>query len=362
MNKKNILYISPKFNLDCGVSKHVFTLLTSEELKKEFNLHFVTNGGDGLQKLIRTGISYSLLEFSIDKILHFDLLKNLKWLKEYCQEKEINIIHSHHRFPEFLSNRIKNSMGIKTVVTVHNFVTGFKFISYRSDIVLSISNSVKNHLMTYFGIKTNKIEVLYNCVKLEKSQNKSKREVKSGYGIPQDHFILLYVGRIAPEKGIETLLEVLKLLVNNSQKIFLILVGNNTALFGSNIYKGNFENLLLLPAKEDLSKLYYIADALVLPSLKEGLGYTMLEAGLNKIPFLGSKTGGIAEFIEDGVNGFLFKPDNAVELTEKIQLVLNHPNKAKLTAEKLHDKVIKECNCKEYFKKINNIYLNLLSK
>ncbi|NWG27147.1 MAG: glycosyltransferase family 4 protein [Ignavibacteriaceae bacterium] len=360
--KKNILYISPNFNLACGVSKHVFTLLTSEELKKEFNLYFITNGGNALQRLDRAGISYSLMEFSTDKIFHFNLLKNLKFLKSYCREKEINIIHSHHRFPEFLSNTIKNALGIKTVVTAHNFVTGFKMISYKSDIIIAISNSVKNHLLNYFGINTKKIEVLYNCVGLEKSQYKNKEGIKYQYGIPQNHFVLLYAGRVAPEKGIETLLEAVKMLTNDSQKVFLMIVGNNKNLSELVKNKDILNNFLYLPPKENLSDLFSIADALILPSLKEGLGYTMLEAGLHKIPFIGSRRGGIAEFIENGINGYLFEPGDATELSEKIAYVLIHPDESASAADKLLKKVLRECNCTDYFRKLTEIYQHLLNR
>ena len=64
----NILYISPNFNLACGISKHVFTLLTSSELNSEFNIYFISNGGDALHKLDDTGINYSITNFKTDKI------------------------------------------------------------------------------------------------------------------------------------------------------------------------------------------------------------------------------------------------------------------------------------------------------
>ena len=108
---KKILFISPNFNLACGVSKHIYTLLTSEKLNNEFDLFFITNGGDALPKLNKAGINYKIESFKTNSILHFDILKNLKWLKEYCAQKEISIIHSHHRYPEYLSNLVKKALG-----------------------------------------------------------------------------------------------------------------------------------------------------------------------------------------------------------------------------------------------------------
>ena len=107
---------------------------------------------------------------------------------------------------------------------------------------------------------------------------------------------------------------------------------------------------------------YRISDLVVLPSRVEPLGYTMIEAGYFNKPFIGSRTGGIAEFIDDGVNGFLFEPGNADDLAEKIRFVIKNPEKAKSAAEELHNKVKKYCNCEEYFEKLTNIYNELLNE
>jgi len=358
--KKRILYISPNFNLACGVSNSVFTLLTSDELKKEFNLHFITNGGDALQKLDKAGINYSLINFKTDKFFHFDLFRNLRWLRKYCEEKEIDIIHSHHRYPEYLSNSIKKSLGIKTIVTVHNYVTGFKRFSYRSDFIIAVSNSVTNHLINYFGIDSDKVGVLYNCIKPLYTAEKKREEIKTFPGIPRDHFVLLFAGRMVLEKGTKTLIESFNLLTRSLGKFFLVMVGAEENSKNLKPSRFNSYNIILLPAKEDLREFYEAADVVILPSLKEGLGYTMLEAGLYKIPFIGSRTGGIAEFIEDGINGYLFEAGNASDLAEKIKFIAGHPDEAKKSALKLHEKVLQLCSCKEYFEKLTNIYQSLL--
>lgn len=358
--KKSILYISPNFNLACGVSKSVFTLLTSDELKKKFNLYFITNGGEALQKLDKASINHSLINFKTDKFFHFDLFRNLRWLRKYCEEKEIDIIHSHHRYTEYLSNVIKKSLGIKTVVTVHNFVTGFKRFSYKSDFIITISNAVKNHLINYYGTDPDKLEVLYNCIKPVYTDEKKIEEIKSFPGIPRDHFVLLFAGRMVLEKGIETIIESFNFLTRSPGKFFLVMVGADEFSKNLKLFRSNSDKIILLSAKVDLGEFYGAANVVILPSLKEGLGYAMLEAGLHKVPFIGSRTGGIAEFIEDGVNGFLFETGNPEDLADKIRFVINNPEKTKTAAEELHKKVKKFCNCENYFARLRDIYEDLL--
>ena len=354
--KRNILYISPNFNYACGVSKHVFTLLNSEELNKRFNLHFITNKGDALQKLENAGIRYTLMEFKTDKVFHFDFFRNLKLIKDYCKEKKIDIVHSHHRYPEYLSNNFKNSLGIKTVATVHNMVTGFKIISYKSDIIIAISNSVKNHLQVYYKLIDKKIEVMYNCLSSDIELKLNVKKIKSELGIPNNSKVLLYAGRNTKEKGITVLLKAFNTELDKFVETFLILIGCE-----QDFDSLNNKRIIFLPAQESITKYYLIADLLLLPSFTEGLGYTMLESGVNKVPFIGSRAGGIAEFIEDGVNGYLFDPGDAVDLARKIKYVLDHPKETSLAAEKLHQKVLQECNCDKYFRKLTDIYTTLLA-
>ena len=67
--------------------------------------------------------------------------------------------------------------------------------------------------------------------------------------------------------------------------------------------------VIYLPPLENIKQLYSISDVVILPSKKDSFPYVMLEAGINKKSFIGGNTGGIAEFIEDGVNG-----EEAVEM------------------------------------------------
>jgi len=359
--KKNILHISPNFNFACGVSKYVFTLLSSNELKKEFNLHFITNGGDALQKLDREQINYSVINFKTDNYLHFDLFKNYSLIKKYCVDKNINIIHTHHRYPALLAFLIAKSLEIKTVVTVHNFVRRFKLLSYKADRIIAVSNSVKNHLHKYFKLPENKIDVLYNCIAEENFKEYKSSGLKSTLNILPDSKIILYAGRIIEEKGINCLVSAFNMISQEFMTAELVLVGENK------LPSKHFSKILIipkihfLPSRENVNEFYQISEVVVLPSQKEPLGYTMLEAGLFKIPFIGSKAGGIAEFIEEGINGYLFETGDVDELASKIEYVLTHPNEALATAKKLHEKVIRECNCEKYFNKLVNIYSTLLN-
>ena len=86
----------------------------------------------------------------------------------------------------------------------------------------------------------------------------------------------------------------------------------------------------------------------------------MLEAGLSGKPFIGSRVGGIAEFIEDGRDGLLFPAKNELVLAQCMLELLNDETKSARLGENLRRKVSSLPICEEYSKRIDEIYRSLL--
>lgn len=83
-------------------------------------------------------------------------------------------------------------------------------------------------------------------------------------------------------------------------------------------------------------------DIFVLPSLKEGLPYAILEAGLARLPVIASNVGGIPEIIENGKEGLLVPPANSEELANAIKKLIENKALRENLAKNLREKIIKE--------------------
>jgi len=148
--------------------------------------------------------------------------------------------------------------------------------------------------------------------------------------------LLLWVGRIAPIKGLDTLLDAVARLSESGQDMRLLVVGGDadertsgheTSLRQRIERLGLGDSVRFLgPQPQGVLPLYYAAsDVTVLPSYYESFGMVALEAMACGSPVIASRVGGLVTTVRDGVTGFLV-PDGDVEaLAERIETLVADP-------------------------------------
>jgi glycosyltransferase involved in cell wall biosynthesis len=136
---------------------------------------------------------------------------------------------------------------------------------------------------------------------------------------------VLFVGRLAPQKGVSTLVEAAGLLKDPSAQVLLVGDGPERKALERDAERlgvGDRLHFVGFFAHERLPAVFAHADLLVLPSLYEELGTVLLEAMQAALPIVASRTGGIPDVIEDGVNGILVPPGEPEELAHAINRLL----------------------------------------
>lgn len=359
--KMNILYISPDFDYACGVSRYVYQCLQHFSEKDNFNVYFITNRGDSLDRISdNKNIKLHLLDFEKDHKNPIKLVKDFFQILSYCKKNKIDIIHTHHRYPELVSVLVSKITGAKTLTTVHSFVSGLRFFSFRSDKIISVSKAVENHLIKNYAQTKGKCQTVYNCIEesFYEGSEVNLTELRKFLGYSMTDRILLFAGRISIIKGCDILIEAFKKLPQ-TLNAKLLMIGSISDSKIKSLIEIKAANVKVLEPQKDVSRFYKISDVVILPSKEDPFPYVMLEAGAMKKPFIGGNTGGIAEFIEDGVNGMLMEPGDFDQLADKIIFLLNNPIQAELLADALYQKVKQECDGIQYFERLHNIYNQL---
>jgi glycogen synthase len=136
---------------------------------------------------------------------------------------------------------------------------------------------------------------------------------------------VLFVGRLASQKGVGTLVAAAGLLKDPSVQVLLVGDGPERKTLereAKRIDVGDRLHFVGFFAHDRLPAVFAHADLLVLPSLYEELGTVLLESMQAALPIVASRTGGIPDVIEDGVNGLLVPPGEPEELAHAIDRLL----------------------------------------
>lgn len=191
-------------------------------------------------------------------------------------------------------------------------------------------------------VSKSKIFTLYNCIDTEKFCVKSDstflKKIREKYQINEDEKILIFVGRLSAEKGIDKVLESLTLI--HDEKFKLLVVGS--IMHSSNIkdeFQTKLNNIINDKLKDkiiftgyieqnELPKYYNVADIAIMPSMwEEPAGLTMVEALCCGAKLITTKSGGIPEYVSDYAI-ILEKNDKLVEnMATQIKLLINEKSK-----------------------------------
>ncbi|CAM3666753.1 glycosyltransferase family 4 protein [Marinicrinis lubricantis] len=155
-----------------------------------------------------------------------------------------------------------------------------------------------------------------------------KEDVLGRYDIPTDKFVILFVGRLAPEKGIHVLFETFnRLSPEIRKKSHLVLVGDGPLHKDLVDEYSGVEDISLLGFMKgkELSELFAAADVFLFPSATETFGNVVLESMASGTPVVGAAAGGVKDNILHQKTGLLCEPENVDEFTEAVELLFRNP-------------------------------------
>jgi phosphatidylinositol alpha 1,6-mannosyltransferase len=146
--------------------------------------------------------------------------------------------------------------------------------------------------------------------------------LREAYGI-NDAFVLLHVGRLAPEKGVERIIEAFRiareLLPAGASRLRLVLAGAGPS--AARVRAAAPDGVIILGQLDRhtaLPTLYASADAFMFASLTETLGLVVLEAMASGLPVIAAPAGGVADHLRDGENGIAYPPGDTGAMARAI--------------------------------------------
>ena len=180
------------------------------------------------------------------------------------------------------------------------------------------SNKTKEALLHY-GLQQEHIYTIPTGLELDRFSIKNKnekicQELIEKYQL-QNHFVLTFLGRIAPEKSITVIIDALKEVVALNDNIRFLIVGGGPQLeeLKNYVKDDHIESYVIFTGPQSgdyVPAHYHISDMFISASLSETQGLTYIEAMASNIPVIARYDDQLVDVIEDGKNGFFFRDEN----------------------------------------------------
>ena len=279
------------------------------------------------------------------------------------QLKKYNIIHYHGgdlSFP-FFSHTVKkpkifHSHGISFDFYKRYFLSRL-ILNHIANRYICLTKLMKREMIE-LGLTKDKITVLPNGVdmKLFRPAEEKKDD------------LVLFVGRICPEKGLHVLLKSLAYL---RESIHLVIIGppswdikyfeNTIRLIKEENKRGKHKVAYLGEQdQKNIINWYRKASILVLPSFREALPVVILEALACETPVVATNVGGIPEVLCNSEGGILIPPNESIRLAEAIQFLLDDENVRAKFGRQGRELVAKNFSLESVVEKLHRIYKQMI--
>jgi len=324
--------------------------------------------------------------------LYTRLFKKITRIDPYPMERRIahlmagvspSVIHLHNRF-QFLGALRQNLSGarVPVVLHVHNKFTVAGAVPPQFDVLAGCSRYILDFACECFGGFRGETVILPNGVDTRKFRPRwelpeESRRLRRELGV-ENSKVILFVGRVSPEKGINTLISAFPRVLRRHPDAALVLIGEirrdsrgdrqrmeygKTVISMARPYGDRVKFLDLIPPSE-IHRYYLLGDLFVAPSLEgEAFGMVFLEAAASGLPIVASRRGGIPEAVSDGHNGVLLDhPEDPEQLAVAICSLLDDPARSRALAEWGRAWVEREFDWTEVTGKVEDLYGSLLGR
>jgi len=283
----------------------------------------------------------------------------VEWIKQFVTEKNLqyDLIHSHYWMSGLAAEALSDAWDVPIVHMFHTLgemknriarsdeeregsyrIDGEKRVIARADQIIAATLAERTQLQYLYKANRRKITIIPPGVDTSHFYPIPMDEAREYLGVDPNNKLVLFVGRIEPLKGLDTLIRAISWRRTfNPGQVTLAVVGGDPNVspqemtaemtriqkLCDDLCMGRMVVFLGKRAQETLPYYYSAADVLVMPSHYESFGMVALEAMACGTPVIASQVGGLAFLIKDGETGYHVPDQDPKALCEKLLILLN---------------------------------------
>lgn len=339
-----------------------------------------TRGGEGsIEESVRAaGIEIQREPFLVRSPAPLrDMLTLRRLTRRFC-ERKYDIVHTHTSKAGFLGRLAAERAGTPIVVHTphgnifHGYFSGWltrlfvwmeRHAARRTDRIIELTpGGVEEHLAEGIG-RREQYRVIFSGIDTKPFESAAARRgsTRAALGVSEGEVLIGGVGRLEPIKGFTYFVEAAKTVCAREPGVRFILAGagsEHEALAAQARPLG--ERFRFLGLRRDVPELMAALDVLVVPSVNEGMGRVLLEAGAAGVPAVASRVGGIPDIVDDGETGLLTPPRDASALAEALRTLVQAPERRRFMGATARAKVVPQFSLEKMVDRIEALYEELI--
>lgn len=346
-----------------GHEVRILTLSGNLKTHKEDYVYYIKSIPLGaIYPDVRMPVSYrnplirELIEWKPDVIHSQCEFFSFQFARHIAKATKAPLIHTYHTlYEQYVGYLIPSKrLGRRMVATLSR--KRLKHV----DVVIAPTHKVENSLRHY-GLK-NPIRVVPSGISIDKYQHRmpqeERMERRRALGIPDDHQVLLNLGRLGTEKNLGELMDLFAALTAVNPQLTFLIVGDGPAkegLMRQAEQLGLSEQVIFtgMVKPADVQNYYQLADVFISASTSETQGLTYIEAAANGLPLVCREDPCLDGVIEEGVNGYEYT--EAEEFIREINSVLWNPQ-WRIAAGKNSEEIAASFDKSRFAEKVEGVY------
>lgn len=306
-------------------------------------------------------------------------LRVLKALRDIVIRHDINLIHTHDYKSDFFAYLLRRWLWRRSIAllsTAHAWVIlGRRGEFYRRldlrlmkhfDHLIAVSHATKAEMVAA-GVPADSISVIHNGIDTEAwAPARATRDLREELGLQQAFPVVGYVGRIMPEKDLETWLRATALVADKYPRARFVLVGEGRdGTTQQELQKlattlGIADRVIFPGYREDLVPVYATFDLFMLSSLREGLPNSILEAMALGLPVITTDVAGAKELVVDGQTGFVRPQRDVQGLAQALLAVADDEQLRLCMGQAGRERIEREFSFAQRLRRVEDLYERVL--
>lgn len=289
-----------------------------------------------------------------------------------CLRKNIDLVHAHGYRGALIGLTAARMARVPALFTAHNVPPSsgrvaqlsLRLFGQTAGQVVAVSEAIALPLAAIARPRS-LIHVIPNSIDPRPFlENHDSLAVRSKHCLPDKAPLLVAIGRLAPEKGFDVLIEAMRIPQIIQADVHLALIGSGPheeklrhLIYNSS--PGFEERIHLLGKLEHVAPLVSTADLIVIPSRSEGQGIVALEAMAAGTAIVASRVGGLIETIPDKLCGLLVPPEDPPALATAIATLLADPLRRTQLGQHGRERLLREYTATQMVSRTETIYESL---